>query len=198
MVAHFSVVHFTRVLRCLAFIGFLTLVACTAKPTLLAKSAAVPVGVDLSGRWLLSDGQKSARPTSGADDDGIEIQTGNGPRRARKPSKGSSSAARVFLEYGQSLKITQTDFGIFISYDRSIVEEFRFGENRLVTVGPIEAIRVSGWEGNRFVVETLDDNNSMLAETWQLKSDNQVLVRDIRISNDEQEIFRQRQTFDRQ
>jgi hypothetical protein len=131
--------------------------------------------------YRLSDacrfGQKSARPTSGADDDGIEIQTGNGPRRARKPSKGSSSAARVFLEYGQSLKITQTDFGIFISYDRSIVEEFRFGENRLVTVGPIEAIRVSGWEGNRFVVETLDDNNSMLAETWQLKSDNQVFFR---------------------
>ncbi len=179
-------------------LGLLTLVACTAAPSLITKSAAVPVGVDLSGQWLIRDGGKAARPTSSGDDEGIVTNERRRASRARKSRKSSGSSAHVFLEYGQSLKITQTHFGVFISYDRSIVEEFRFGENRLVTVGPIEAMRVSGWEGNVFVIETLDDSRSILAESWQLESDAQVLVRNIRISNGEQEIYRQQQTFDRQ
>ena len=95
------------------------------------------------------------------------------------------------------MKITQTNFGIFISYDRSIVEEFTFGENRVVTVGPIEARRVSGWEGNSFVVETLDDSGTTLFETWHLESDDALLIRDIRMSKGDEESFRLRQRFDR-
>ena len=71
---------------------------------------------------------------------------------------------------------------MFISYDRSIVEEYTFGENRIVSVGPIEAQRVSGWHGNRFVVETLDTTDTILFETWYLESEGSVLVRDIRLA----------------
>lgn len=106
-------------------------------------------------------------------------------------------SAQVFLEYGESLKISQTDFGIFISYDRSIVEEYTFGENRLVTIGPIEANRVSGWEANAFVVETLDDDGTILIESWHLENNDTVLVRNIRINKGEKEKFALRQVFDR-
>ena len=60
-------------------------------------------------------------------------------------------------ETGKSLKVTQTEHGFFVSLDRSVVEEFGFGENRIVTLGPIEAQRVSGWEGATYIVETLDE-----------------------------------------
>ena len=162
------------------------------------KSAVVPVGVDLSGRWLVRDREKTRRPTSGNDEDGIDVSERKPSSRSRKSRKSSGSSVQVFLEYGRSLKITQTQFAVFISYDRSIVEEFRFGENRQVAVGPIEAMRVSGWEGNVLVIQTIDDSYSILAESWQLESDDQVLVRDIRISNGELEIFSQQQVFDRQ
>ena len=100
------------------------------------------------------------------------------------------------VESGESLKITQTFYGIFISYDRSVVEEYTFGENRLVTIGPIEAKRVSGWEDGAFVVETLDESKATLFETWRLQPQG-VLVRDIRISRGEQDLLVQQQVFDR-
>ena len=105
--------------------------------------------------------------------------------------------AHVFLEFGKLLKITQTDQGLFISYDRSVVREFTFGENRIVSVGPIEAMRVSGWEDNAFAVETLDDDGTTLFEYWYLDGAGEVLVRDVRMQDGEQEMYSLRQFFDR-
>lgn len=102
----------------------------------------------------------------------------------------------VFLEYGTALKVSQTPYSMFISYDRAIVEEFTFGENRLINIGPIEARRVSGWEGRAFVVETLDREGAILYESWTLQGPD-VLQRELRIVEKEREIFRQRQVFDR-
>ena len=87
---------------------------------------------------------------------------------------------------------------MFISYDRSVVEEYTFGENRVTSIGPIEALRVSGWDGDSFVVETLDDTGTTLFETWHLAEDRALLVRDIRISKDEKDSFVRQQLFDRQ
>lgn len=103
----------------------------------------------------------------------------------------------MFLEYGTSLKLTQTQYGIFISYDRSVVEEYTFGENREIEIGPIEALRVSGWDGNSFVVETLDQSGTTLFESWHLDDDGSILVRDIRIAKGEKSSFFQQQIFDR-
>lgn len=191
-------------------LGALLLVACSSKPVLMSKSAAVPVGVDLSGNWLIRKGPAAKQVSEVGEDGGIQIPSSGSQRsrqgKAQSHSNGGGSrggksvgaSARVFLEFGQSLKITQTYFGLFISYDRSVVEEYTYGENGLVTIGPIEATRVSGWEGQSFVVETLDDTGTILFESWHLEEDAAVLIRDIRISRDEKDSFVHQQVFDRQ
>jgi hypothetical protein len=107
-------------------------------------------------------------------------------------------AKRLFLESGTSLKITQTLHGIFISFDRAIVEEFTFGENRIVSVGPIEAQRVSGWDANEFVAETMDEKGAVLAERWSLAESGTALVRTITVLEKDELVFSTTQIFDRE
>lgn len=199
-------------------LGVLLLSGCGSKLVLASKSAGVPVGVDLSGDWLIRADSTATRFSELGEEGGIRIPT-SGSQRSRQGkgqgqgqgqgqghgtgggSRGGKSggvSVRVFLEYGESLKITQTYFGLFISYDRSVVEEYTYGENGLVTVGPIEATRVSGWEGQSFAVETLDDSGTILYESWHLEEDAAVLIRDIRISKGEKDSFVHQQVFDRQ
>ena len=186
----------------LALLAGVLLAACAARVELLPKSALVPAGIDLSGQWRLrtESGQRPARPGRG--EPGIRIPPEMSTReRQRQSSKRSrtpgAAAVRVFLENGESLKITQTDAGLFISFDRAIVEEYRFGENRLVSVGPIEAQRVSGWQGDRFVIETLDDAGAILAESWQLTGDGKALVRKISLTRRDEIVFSDEQRFDK-
>jgi hypothetical protein len=186
-----------RLLACHLLMGFLLLTGCASPgPTLISKSAVVPAGVDLSGFWnvrAVSDASRSSRAVGPGED-----VTGSSRRsKSRRQRSSSEASVQVFIEYGSSLKITQTDYSVFISYDRSIVEEYTFGENRLVSVGPIEAKRVSGWEGNSFVVETLDTAGNTLFETWSLQESDGVLTRSIRISDDEKDSFAREQFFDR-
>jgi hypothetical protein len=68
----------------------------------------------------------------------------------------------------------------------------------VVSIGPIEARRVSGWQGDKFVVETLDDSGTILFEAWYLASDGATLVRDIRIAKGDTETYRYKQFFDLQ
>jgi hypothetical protein len=103
----------------------------------------------------------------------------------------------VFLETGQSLKITQTEHGLFISFDRAIVEEYLFGEHRVANVGPIMAERVSGWENRDFVIETLDDEGGRLLETYSLAENNTVLIRDITVLHNQKQKLAIQQVFDR-
>lgn len=188
---------FSHYLSRLIIVSLLLLAGCGSAPTLISKSAEVPVGTDLSGSWLIREDPNATRL---ADHGGVRdrlIPTGRSSRTHREQGRGGVSV-QVFLEFGESLKITQTEFGVFISYDRAVVEEFTFGENRLVAIGPIEALRVSGWDGRTLVVETLDDSGSTLFESWHLESDDKVLVRNIRISKGDHETFSQQQIFDRQ
>jgi hypothetical protein len=128
---------------------------CAQREELLPKSAAVPAGVDLSGNWKLVD------------------ESGDDIRRARR----RDDLIHVFLESGARLKITQTREGLFISFDRAIVEEYRFGEQRVINVGPVEADRVSGWEGRAYVIETLGPENNKLVETYSLGEAGRMLQR---------------------
>jgi hypothetical protein len=104
----------------------------------------------------------------------------------------------VFLEHGKSLKVTQTEFGLFFSFDRAIVEEYNFGEKRIVNVGPIEAQRVSGWDGDRFVAETMDEDGYVLTESWRLDADGTRLVRDISIAREDKTVHETQQVFERE
>ena len=157
--------------------------ACVTPEVLVPKSAAVPAGVDFTGQWQLRDAndentqrlnQADAAAAGGSADILKEAQRA---RTGRQSRASSGTAVYVFLETGFRLKITQTKFGIFVSFDRAIVEEYRFGENRSVSVGPIVAARVSGWEGEVYVIETLDEDGAKLVEEYRLEDNASRLVR---------------------
>lgn len=183
-------------MRCVIAVSLLLFVGCASKPVLISKSAATPTGIDFSGNWKIRDNQNAMRlPGSRVGSESIIRSSRRERRESQRKTPGMS--AQVFLEVGENLRISQTDFGLFISYDRSVVEEYRFGENRLVSIGPIQAQRVSGWDGDVFVVETLDSDGAILFESWRLDADSSVLARDIRIAKGDQELFAARQMFDR-
>ena len=131
----------------------LMLGACATPEVLEPRNGTVPADTDLSGDWLLREvaaaGKRriteAIRKTDGGSEEAIfkpprSAQTG---RRSSRSMKGG--LVYVFLETGTALKVTQTAHALFISFDRSVVEEFRFGESRLVSVGEVEAQRVTGW-----------------------------------------------------
>ena len=184
----------TGVLLAMLFVS-----ACAGRPALESRPGGNPAGVDLSGSWNL----RGAAEIPVAEEEGIVIPRG-GMRsyeqsmpRGDRPRRSKGSSAHVFLESGQALKITQTAYGLFVSFDRAVVEEYNFGENRMVSVGPIEAQRVSGWTGDVLVIETMDEDGHVLTESWRLANGGAVLVRDIRIARGEDEEFSTRQVLDR-
>ena len=155
----------------------LALAACASKETLLRKSADPPADFSLSGQWdlvedldvILKQFEKAIRKTSGA-------RKRSGSRRSQTTAGG---LVYVFLENGKSLKITQTESGLFISFDRSVVEEYRFGEAREISIGGAQAQRVSGWEGEQYVVETLGKEGMKLTERYQLFDNASRLKREV-------------------
>ena len=180
--------------------------ACGSTPELLvAKNPQAPPGVDFSGYWNLrhdpaNDAGNSALGRAAAGE-GIYIPPEN-TRRASGRSRSSRQRSspgqvRVFLEQGDQLKITQTRDGIFISFDRSVVEEFRFGEQRVISIGEISAQRVSGWEDQEYVVETLDRESMKLTERFSLSQDGQVLRRQIVFRDSELREASMQEVFDR-
>jgi hypothetical protein len=175
------------------------LAACASRPVLTPKSPVVPAGVDFSGLWQLRQ-EPGSKPTLRQDGEPqIRIPPTNRSRNtARRTSKrAAGTAVHVFLETGESLKISQTGDGLFISFDRAVVEEYTFGENRIVSVGPIEAQRVSGWQERVFVVETLDEQGTILIESWHLDAGGDVLVRTISVAKNNEEQYSSQQHFDR-
>ncbi len=185
-----------RILGCAA-LTVLILAACATKPQLLPRSGGNPTGTDLSGNWALQgsaelprvDEQKIIVPRSGPTG---ENRSQSRPRRERR-SNGSS--VHVFMETGKALRISQTEYSLFISFDRAVVEEYTFGENRTVSVGPIEAQRVSGWNTSTYVVETMDEDGNLLTETWRVEGD--VLVRNVTITRGNDMKLGVQQVFDR-
>ena len=116
-----------------------------------------------------------------------------------QPARSSNSGAlvHVFLETGVRLKITQTVSGLFISFDRSVVEEYRFGEKRVISVGPVEADRVSGWEDDAYVIVTRDEDDAKMTERYFLSENGRVLVRSIVITDGDEQRLAIEQLFDR-
>lgn len=174
----------------LYFLLLTGLTGCAAPEMLAPRDGTVPRGVDLSGNWVLVNDaarqqrqlREAIRRTDGVDDEeyfsiGNETRNNRNQRPTRRRVKGG--LVYVFLETGRSLKITQTPDGLFISFDRSVVEEYRFGEQRIVNVGEVEAQRVTGWDGDSLVVETLDRNNMKMTERYQLLDDGRRLERRI-------------------
>ena len=180
-----------------AIFALISITACSAAPELLARPGGNPAGIDLSGTWVL----RGAAPVPSAEEQTIVLprRTSRASRQQQPPRqpRSKSSAARVFLETGKTLQVSQTAFGLFISYDRAVVEEFTFGENRTVSVGPIEAQRVSGWVGEALLIETMDEDGFLLSESWSLQDGGAILHRDVQITKGEERVMSLQQVFDR-
>ena len=178
----------------------LLLSSCAGRDPLPAKSGTVPAGVDLSGRWQLrDDSQGTNKAINDIEREAAGVDEGLIPKSSRKTSsrkKKDDTQLHVFLESGEALKITQVEHGLFVSFDRAIVEEYRFGERRMANVGPVNADRVSGWENGAYVIETRDREGAMLIETYRLDGKN-VMIRTIRIVDNEKSKLDVRQVFDR-
>lgn len=158
------------------------LTACSAPPRLAALPASVPAGFDLSGLWQLDD--QELRYSQFAARRGANALIAKDP----EPVKDAPGAALfVFLEKGQQLKITQTPAGLFVAFDRAIVEEYRFGELRTVSVGPIAAQRATGFKGRALTIETLGDDRVLMRETY--RRDGNELVREIRLTQKERVLY---------
>ncbi len=156
---------------------------CASREVLVNRSPVVPPGIDFSGLWqLASDSADTNRRLADAE---VAAAGGRGNVLAR-PGRDAArrdrgSLVHLFLETGSNLKITQTAHALFISFDRAIVEEYRFGEYTQVSVGPVVADRSSGWEMRAYVVETLDEKGDKLYERYRLSGDGARLIREISI-----------------
>lgn len=139
--------------------------------------------VDFSGNWILASDSAAERKIIDAAirnaAAGRSTQASSSGRNQSSGGRNKSSGGlvQVFLETGKNLKITQTQDGMFLSFDRSIVEEYRFGENRIISVGAISAQRVSGWEDDQYVVRSLDKNGMKLTERLWLAENHNILYR---------------------
>jgi hypothetical protein len=189
----------TNSIRVACLVFLFALAACAARPELPSRGAANPAGVDLSGIWRIrvEGGAPIAREGEQAQTIRMPEQSSQQrPQKARRRSSSESPDVWIFLETGNRLRITQTSDGLFISFDRAVVEEYTFGENRTVSVGPIEAQRVSGWIGYELVLETMDKQGTVLTETWTLEEGGSVLVRNMSVIKGDKLLFSSRQVFD--
>ena len=156
-------------------------------PQLAPVGDVIPAGVTLEGRWKLqggaSDADKRIRKA--------EYRSSGGQRGADGPS------VFVFLRTGERLKISQTPYALFVSFDRSVVEEYRFREHRLVSVGPIAADRVSGWVDGQYVIRTLDSDGALLEESYALEAGGDLLVRTVTVTYRKDTIVSLKQVYDR-
>ena len=105
--------------------------ACSSPPILEPRRGGNPEQVDLSGNWVLRTGDELPvvhEQTIRIPKASSRNQATSRPAPAERPSDGAS--VHLFLESGKVLKISQTIYGIFFSFDRAVVEEYNFGENR--------------------------------------------------------------------
>ncbi len=184
-------------MRRLLFTAFATtILGCSSPEVLDPLPAQSATDIDFSGDWtLLSDSAAERRIIDAAISDAVR---GGGSRgRARRSSSAGRGLVQVFLETGTSLKITQTDSGMFLSFDRSVVEEYRFGENRMISVGAINAQRVSGWVDDQYVVRSLDKNGMQLTETLSLSDNGDILFRQFVFRDDKNKEVVAGQTYQR-
>ena len=180
----------------------LVLAACgtQSRPQLTPVGDAIPADVSLAGRWQVraeSDAaEQRIREAEYKSSGGVSAGTAPATR-IRSRRGGDEPSVYVFLRTGSKLKITQTPHGLFVSFDRSVVEEYRFREHRIISVGPIEADRASGWHDGKYVIRTLDTEGALLQETYALDDGGEVLVRTVTIVYGNEELLSLRQTFDR-
>lgn len=178
----------SRIAGKLAFLMFaLSACAGSGPPKLTPIGDVIPAGVSLEGRWQLQSGFEDAERRIRK----AEYRSSGGRRGAEGPS------VFVFLRTGSRLKVSQTAYALFVSFDRSVVEEYRFREHRVVNVGPIEADRASGWVDGRYVIQTLDSDGALLEESYELRAASDELVRRVSVTYGNEKFLSLEHTYER-
>ncbi|MGB5246215.1 MAG: hypothetical protein WBN34_06680, partial [Woeseia sp.] len=123
---------------------WLPILGCASREVLTPRVAENTLTVSFDGLWQLRGDhrlidaqlQKAIRDTDGVRDGQIfEPSGGRAAGQRRSDGRIKGGLVYVFFENGEQLKISQTDHALFVSFDRAIVEEYRFGENRAIQVG---------------------------------------------------------------
>lgn len=190
--------RFVCIIRIASFaIALAVLSACATTEVLQSYSSTVPDSVDFSGTWVIRDGFSADQRRFDRAIQRIGNASDSKPADRQAKKKNRNGLVHVFLRMASSYKISQTRFALFFSLDRSVVQEFRFGENREVSIGEIVAQRTSGWDGTAYVVDTLDKRGMKLTERYWLNDQQNVLHREIKLRsrNNKTEILIQ--LFDR-
>ncbi len=118
-------------------------------------------------------------------------------RASSGPKAKPGRKVRSFLEFGKTLRITQLDSAMLISFDRAIVVEYRYGEHRMANVGPIAGERTTGFRGESLEIITLDDDGAQMTETWRLQRRASALERRVTIVKGNKELYSLRETYRR-
>jgi len=156
--------------------------SCAAPEMLEPKSANAPASIDLSGDWqfvgdyaaMSRDMDLAIRVTDGVDERTLMEQIRLGGSRR---SGSTGGVAHLFIENAAGIRISQAQHALFISFGRSVVEEYRYGELRLARIGEATAQRSSGWENSDYVIETLDRERMKVTERYRLLDEGRMLER---------------------
>jgi hypothetical protein len=183
------------------------LAGCGAREVLVPRPGEPPPGVDFSGTWVLradANAERRRLNEAIARTDGVNER--RIVRQVQEPGREGMIVERrletgglvhVFLQHGKQLKITQTPTARSKLMKSAVVQEYRFGEHREVSVGPVIADRVSGWDGDAYVVETLDEDRMKLTERFELANGGERLLRTIVLRGKNGESVTLVQEFDR-
>lgn len=172
--------------RFLLALLLVVLAGCSPRPALERPSSGYPVDPGFEGRWYRAWSEvQDSMPASPVN----IVLSRDDARRVAGQDKTPGRLARAFLETGERLRITELDSALLISFDRAVVEEYRYGELRRVNIGPVVAQRSTGWEGDALVIRTLDDDRALMIERWWLADDGETLRRSVSIERGKQELL---------
>ena len=197
------------------------LAACAAPEVLTPYVAAVPPDIDLSGNWLLNEDESEnfSRALRNVSLEPDELQaamqrgtrqrstagseTGSQSRvRSRPPStkdRGLGGMMHYFLRFADELSVSQTPTALFINFNRAVVREYRFGEQRELNRSNLIVQRVSGWDADNdhYVIKTLHPKGSMITERYYLAEGGESLHRQVLLRGRANELVTFAQVFDR-
>ncbi|MEM1174529.1 MAG: hypothetical protein AAGI27_06925 [Pseudomonadota bacterium] len=180
-------------MRLLPMLCLLALAGCASGLKLPSPSGAFPSEIEFEGDWRRIESREEDR----MEPDRLNLPTSREAtaRRSSGPKAKPGRKVRAFLEYGRQLRITQLDTALLISFDRSIVREYRYGEHRMTNVGPIVGERTTGFNGDVLEVITLDDAGGLMTESWRVKRSGRQLERRVTIIKGKRDLYELRETY---
>ncbi len=180
-------------MRLLTIVCLTLLAGCASSLKLPSPSGAFPSEIEFEGDWR----RVESREEDQMEPDRLNLPTSREAtsRRTSGPRAKPGRKVRAFLEYGRQLRVTQLDTAVLISFDRSIVREYRYGEHRMTNVGPIVAERTTGFNGDVLEITTLDDAGGLMKESWRVRRNGRQLERRVTIVKGKRDLYSLRETY---